>query len=178
MNQFVKSIFTGSSLQQKPSKQKKRGRKSKVSADVLRSQLNQNAKKIFKNGKLLFVSESKVYKKIASQLDKYSPQAVYQYAKRYFRPDHVSKANVNSETTDFIKSYDRHTLKPQQYTEFNVSIDGMPFFRDHSGKMKPMSDWSSIFRKIVFAMSQSPCAWSIQQPRMAGNEITLNGHCL
>lgn len=149
-----------------------------MSADVLRSQLNQNAKKIFKNGKLLFVSESKVYKKIASQLDKYSPQAVYQYAKRYFRPDHVSKANVNSETTDFIKSYDRHTLKPQQYTEFNVSIDGMPFFRDHSGKMKPMSDWSSIFRKIVFAMSQSPCAWSIQQPRMAGNEITLNGHCL
>lgn len=27
-------------------------------------------------------------------------------------------------------------------------------------------------------MSQSPCAWSIQQPRMAGNEITLNAHCL
>lgn len=98
----------------------KRGRKCAVSIDALRLHLNQNAKKIFKDGKLKTASETKVYKKIASQFDKYTPAAVYLQAKRYFKPKQNSKSKTSFETTDFLQSYDRYEVKPQQYKEFNV----------------------------------------------------------
>lgn len=125
------------------------------------------------------VSETKVYAKIASHFDNYSAAAVYQHAKRYFKPNQTPKYKYksNSESIDFLQSYDRYKLKPEQLTKFTVSIAGVPLFRDESGKVKPTNEWSLTSQKIVFAMSQSPCAWSIQRPRMVGNEITLNGYC-
>lgn len=165
-------------MQKKLSNAKKRGRKCSVSVDTLHSLLNQNAKKIFKDDRLVLVSESDVYERIASRFNNYTAKAVYLQAKRYFRPKHISKAKKKSECSDYIKTYDRHNLKPQQYTEFNVSIDGIPFFRNDKGEMKPMAEWLPIFRKIVFTISQAPCAWSVDRPRMVGNDITINGHCL
>lgn len=66
----------------------------------------------------------------------------------------------------------------QKYTSFTVDISDLSLFRDGNNKIKSMEDLCPILRKIIFAMSRSMCAWSIQRFRMAGNELTLNGHCL
>lgn len=63
-------------------------------------------------------------------------------------------------------------------TRFTVDIKGTCLFRNANGIQKSITDWSPQFRRIVFAMSRMPCAWSINRSRMAGNEFTVSCHCL
>lgn len=123
-------------------------------------------------------SESGIYEKIAAKFDNYQAQSAYQAAKRFFSKamnlDFTSEPNFE----DYMTTFDRYQLKPQHYTSFNVSIEGLPFFRNENGNIISTTDWSPRFAKIVFAMSGVPCAWSLDRPRYAGNEITINGHCL
>lgn len=158
--------------------QSSRGKKCSVSVEKLHSKLNQYAMKIMIDGTLVKPSESRIYQKISSHFQNYSAQSVYQAAKRFFARKYKLETKPRPESDDFIHSFDRFKMKPKQYTKFHVSINDLQLFRDEKGVLKSTEDWAPLFKKIAFAISLMPCAWSIGRPRMAGNEITVNGHCL
>lgn len=77
-----------------------------------------------------------------------------------------------------MSTYDKNKVESKKNTKFVVNIDGISLFRDSDGRQKPVSVWADCFRKIIFAMSRVPCAWPVDRPRMAVNEITINCTCL
>lgn len=165
--------------QPKPVKHVKRGRKCSIPAEKLHSQFNKYSSQIVKDGAIVMPSKTQIYKKIAKQFQDYKAQAIYLAAKRFF-DQKISNVKLSEKTVceDYFSSFDRYNLKPKQYNKFSVDIQGIPFFRNEKGGTKSTSEWATAFRKIVFAMNRAPCAWSISRPRMAGNEITINAHCL
>lgn len=156
----------------------KKGPKYSVNSEESHSLFNRYANKIVKNNMLVKPSESRVYEKIASKFEKYKSQSAYQAAKRYFEKRIPSLKRKKTEEEDRMYTYDRFKLKSQKYTKFTVNIKEVNLFQNCNGESKSLTEWSPLFRRIVFAMSQVPCAWSISRPRNAGNEITVNAHCL
>lgn len=157
----------------------KRGRKSTVPINILRSKIKEYENEILKNGVIVKVSESNVYQKIAENFENYNAEAAYQAAKRFY----ANKLQSLEETTDDEfesewSGYDQFKLDPKKCQRVQVNITGSALFQNDDGTHKKIQDWAMSFRQIVFAMTQMPCAWSISKPRMAGNELTVNCKCL
>lgn len=162
------------------------GRKATVPPEVLEAKLNQFARKIVVKGILVRPSKTNVYKDIAANFENYSAQATYQYAKRFFSkniPNLKIETNlVNDDDDDESECdwppNDRFNLNQKECNRITVDISGMWMFQHEDGRLKPISEWGLKFRQIIFAMTQMPCAWSIERPRMAAREFTVNCHCL
>lgn len=158
-----------------------RGRKFKPLSELFHAQFNQFSHEIIKNDILMRPSESKIYEKIAQLVGRNTnAQAVYQSAKRYFekRVPNLKKTQPKKNNDDYIWAVDKYNLQSQKHDHFDIDIDGMYLIKNENGGKKPSSEWVPCFRQIVFAMSRVPCAWSIDRPRNAANEISVNGHCL
>lgn len=160
---------------------KKRGPKSSVPLDLLHAQFDQRVHSIVKNSVLVTPSETVVYEEIAEHFQEYGThaKAIYQAAKYYFIKrikNLVTKVKIECE--DYMSTYDKYHVGSERHASFNVKIEGIHLFRDENGISKPHTEWAPLFRKIVFAMSRNPCAWSVGRPRNVANEITFNCVCL